>query len=55
MNKILSFFIGLSLLALTIGLILYLNVTRPALKGVESVGTFASHGVDKVAELESAE
>ena len=51
MNKILSFFIGLSLLALIIGLVIYVNVTRPALKGVESVGTFASHGVDKVAEL----
>jgi|GEM_PF-912601 len=51
MNKILSFFIGLSVLALILGLILYLNVTRPAEKGVESVGTFASHGVDKVAEL----
>lgn len=51
MNKILSFFIGLSLLALIVGLVIYMNVTRPALKGVESVGTFASHGVDKVAEL----
>ncbi len=51
MNKILSFFIGLSLLALTIGLILYLNVTRPAQKGVESAGSFVSHGMAKVAEL----
>jgi hypothetical protein len=51
MNKILSFFIGLSLLALIVGVVFYLNVTRPAEKGVASVGTFASHGVDKVAEL----
>jgi hypothetical protein len=51
MNKILSFFIGLSLLALILGVVLYVNVTRPAEKGVESVGTFASHGVDKMAEL----
>jgi len=51
MNKILSFFIGLSLLALIIGVVIYLNVTRPAEKGVESIGTFASHGVDKAAEL----
>jgi hypothetical protein len=51
MNKILSFFIGLSLLALIVGLVIYVNVTRPALNGVESVGNFASHGVDKVAEL----
>lgn len=51
MNKILSFFIGLSLLALIVGVVVYLNVTRPAEKGVASVGTFASHGVDKVAEL----
>ena len=51
MNKILSFFIGLSLLALILGVVVYLNVTRPAEKGVESIGTFASHGVDKAAEL----
>jgi hypothetical protein len=51
MNKILSFFIGLSLLALIVGLVVYMNITRPAEKGVESVGSFASHGVDKVAEL----
>lgn len=51
MNKILSFFIGLSILALIIGVVVYLNVTRPAEQGVASVGTFASHGVDKVAEL----
>jgi len=35
MNKILSFFIGLSLLALAMGLVFYLNVTRPAQKGVK--------------------
>ena len=51
MNRILSFFIGLSLLALIVGVVIYLNVTRPAEKGVESVGTFASRGVSKVAEL----
>lgn len=51
MNKILSFFIGLSLLALTIGLIIYWDVARPAQKGVEAVGTFVSHGVDKATEL----
>lgn len=51
MNKILSFFIGLSLLALIVGVVIYLDVTRPAEKGVEAAGSFVSHGVDKVAEL----
>jgi hypothetical protein len=51
MNKILSFFIGLSLLALTVGLVIYLNVTRPVQNGVGAAGSFASHGVAKIAEL----
>ena len=51
MNKILSFFIGLSLLALAMGLVFYLNVTRPTQKGVEAAGTFVSHGLARVAEL----
>jgi hypothetical protein len=54
MNRILSFFIGFSVLALTIGLVLYLNVTRPAQKGVEAAGSFVSHGVAKVAEAFTA-
>jgi hypothetical protein len=51
MNKILSFFIGLSLLALVIGVVIYLNMARPVQKGFEAAGAFATHGVDKVAEL----
>lgn len=51
MNKILSFFIGLSLLILTIGLICYLTFLRPVENGVGAAGDLARHGVDKAAEL----
>ncbi len=51
MNKILSFFIGLSLLALTVGVVVYLNVARPVQQGASAIGELASHGVDTVAEL----
>ena len=51
MNKILSFFIGLSVLALTIGLVIYLTMTRPVETGMETAGTFARRGVDKAVEL----
>jgi hypothetical protein len=49
MNKILSFFIGLSLLALTIGFAIYLNIARPMEKGVEAAGDATRHGIDAVA------
>ncbi len=51
MNKILSVFVGLALLALTIGFVIYLNLARPVEKGAEAAGNFVSHGVDKVADL----
>lgn len=51
MNKILSFFIGLSLLALAIGFVIYLNMARPAEQGAAAVGKFAGQSVDKAAEL----
>jgi Protein of unknown function (DUF4230) len=51
MNKILSFFIGLSLLALTMGLVIYLNMARPVQKGVEAAGAIARHGIDKATEM----
>lgn len=51
MNKILSFFIGLSLLALVVGLVIYLNLARPAQKGAEAIGSFAQHGVDKAVDF----
>lgn len=51
MNKILSVFIGLSLLALTIGYVVYLNVTHPVEKGVTGVGDVARHGIDSAAAL----
>ncbi len=50
-NKILSVFIGLSLLALTIGFVIYLNMTRPVEKGAAAAGAFVSHGVDRAADL----
>lgn len=51
MNKILSVFVGLSLLALTIGFVVYLNLARPVQKGAAAAGAFAGHTVDKAAEL----
>ena len=51
MNRILSFFIGLSLLALAIGFVIYLNMTRPVEKGAEAAGAFVTHGVDRAADL----
>lgn len=51
MNKILSVFIGLSLLALAIGFVVYLNVSRPMEKGAQAVGEFATHGVDAATQL----
>ncbi|HZI32631.1 MAG TPA: DUF4230 domain-containing protein [Candidatus Binatia bacterium] len=51
MNKILSVFIGLSLLALTVGLVIYLNTVRPVEKGAAAAGKFVSQSVDKAAEL----
>jgi hypothetical protein len=51
MNKILSLFLGLSLLALVIGLVIYLNIVRPVQKGVDGAGGFVRHGVDKMTEL----
>lgn len=51
MNKILSFFVGLSLLALAVGLVIYLTVIRPAQKGVEAAGSFLSQGVAQTVAL----
>jgi hypothetical protein len=51
MNKILAFFIGLSLLALTIGYAIYLNWAHPIEKTVTVTGEVINHGVDKATEL----
>lgn len=51
MNKILSVFIGLSLLALTMGFVIYLNMARPVEKGAAAVGDFARHSVDTAVGL----
>jgi hypothetical protein len=51
MNKILSFFAGLSLLALAIGLVLYLNVTRPVQQGMTGAGALARQGANRAAAL----
>jgi hypothetical protein len=51
MNKILSVFIGLSLLALTIGFVIYLNMARPMEQGAAAVGNFARHSVDSAMDL----
>jgi hypothetical protein len=51
MNKILSVFVGLALLALAIGFVIYLNMTRPVEKGAEAAGAFVSHGVDRATDL----
>jgi hypothetical protein len=47
MNKILSFFVGLSLLALAIGLVIYLNFGRPVNNGVRAAEEVTTNALDK--------